>query len=298
MILAIVLFFAVIVIYSGIILGISYRYAIRAAFPRQGGVARRRVWPGMQRLSVPLRENYDLALLYWPSSATKTLVIFSHNYGGSKETLLNHARIVHDMGYSTVLFDYSNHGENKPLRKRNIFPRFANELAQTIEYMHKIRNTPDKVILFAFSLTTVVALHIAAKMPIIHEVICDSGPVHSYYDTFKRFCDRVWFKNKPFGSHVSFILWCRFFFRGPHPKNIASSLKNKRILIMHNERDTIIPRNSVLAFCKNIQDCEINVESFPQGPHLTALSVDIDRYTRVLKSFLSQHGLQNTRQEV
>jgi hypothetical protein len=54
----------------------------------------------MQRLSVPVREDYDLALLYWLNSATKTLVIFSHYYGGSKETVLNHARIVHDMGYS------------------------------------------------------------------------------------------------------------------------------------------------------------------------------------------------------
>jgi pimeloyl-ACP methyl ester carboxylesterase len=289
--------FAVVVIYSGIILALGYRYAIRAAFPRPGRTARRRIWPGMQRLTVPVRGNYDLALLYWPNFATKTLIIFSHNYGGSKETLLNHARIVHNMGYSTVLFDYSNHGENKPLRRWSIFPRFADELTQTIEYMRKTGNTPDKIILFAFSLTTIVALHIASKIPLIHEIICDSGPVHNYYDTFSRFCDRVWFKNKPFGSQLSFVLWCRFFFRGPHPKSIASSLKKKRILIIHNDRDAIIPRNSVLAFCDNIQDCEVSVESFPKGPHLTALSVDTDKYIGVLKKFLTGNCLQNTFQE-
>jgi len=287
---------AILVMYGCIIVILSYRYAIQAAFPHPGRT-RRRARPGMQKLSVPVGENYELALLYWPNSATKILVIFSHNFGGSKETLLNHARIVHAMGYSTVLFDYSNHGENKSLPKRNIFPRFADELTETIQYVNKIGDPPDKIVLFAFSLTSFVALHIASKIPIIDEIICDSGPPHSYYDTFKRLCNRVWFKNRPLGGRLFFILWCRLFFGGPCPKSIASSLKGKRILIIHNDRDTIMPRDSVLRFCRNIRNCEVKLESFPKGPHLTALSVDTDRYTRVLKKFLSQNCLQSTFQE-
>lgn len=288
-------FVAIVVIYSGIIFMMSYRYAVRAAFPRPGRT-RRSVLPGMQKVSVPVEKDYDLALLYWPG-ASKTLVLFSHNFGGSKETLLNHARIVHAMGYSTALFDYSNHGESRPLRKRNIFPRFADELVKIIEYLQSMENGPDRIILFAFSLTTVVALHIASLFPEIDKIICDSGPVYSYYDTFGRFCDRTWYQNKPFGGRLSFVVWCRYFFGGTHPKNIAASLKDKSILIIHNNRDTIIPRSSVLSFCEAVQDSEVKIEDFPQGPHLTALASDVDRYKFVLKRFLDDTSVPITYQE-
>ncbi len=249
---------------------------------RQG----RRIGAGMQKLYIPVRDNYKLAVLYWPNPATRTLVIFSHHFGGTKEALIKHARLIYGMGYSVLLFDYSNHGENEPIRKWNIFDQFINDLQETIQFIQKSESSINKVVLFAFSLTTFVALYAASGIPMIDTVICDSGPAHSHYEVFKRFCDRVWSKKRMPGGRLLFILWCRILFGGPDPRNIACSLKKKRILIMQGDKDNIIPKHSVLEFCKSVNNCEIHFESFSQGTHLTALSIDTERYVRVLKTFL------------
>lgn len=265
---------------------LSYRQARRAASPAPGHRRSLPAEPHMQRLYIPIRKNHCLPGLYWSNPKSINTVIFSHHFGGNKEALVKHARLIYGLGYSVLLFDYSNHGENKPVRKWNLFKQFLGDLEGAIEYIAKETANHGKITLFAFSLTTFVALHAASKIVQVEEIICDSGPAHSHQWVFERFCDRVWSKHRIPCGRLLFTLWCRPLFGAPSPKRIARSLKNKRILIIQGDRDNIIPEESVLRFCHDVENCEIHYESFPGANHLTSLSIDGERYAEVVQTFL------------
>ncbi|MGA3174473.1 MAG: alpha/beta hydrolase [Syntrophorhabdales bacterium] len=270
---------------------VSFSKAYKAVFPvppfRKGpfGTA------GMERLRIRTPEGNTIVGLYRANPQRDKLVLLSHHAGGNKEALLKHARLVYGMGYSVFIFDYSRHGESAGRKRRSLFKQFLKDIENVITYL-KVVHRPKELVLFAFSLSTFVALHAASRDPSIKAIICDSGPAISYGVIFKRLRDRVWTGRRDLLGRWLFPLWCRILVGGPTPGHIARSLKHKRLLILQGRKDYIIPEEGVLKFFCKLNGCERSYIPFPHAGHLTCLALDKENYERALSEFLHRSTTQ------
>lgn len=175
--------------------------AIMAAFaawriyhPRRRRPRQRPEDLGLTAERVTVRGAGDLALSAWflPAAGARDTVVVVHGISRNRDSVLPHARMIHDAGYNVFAFDMRNHGESGTDRSvRNHAARYTLDFLRVVAYLRERADLAGGQLAFlCFSFSTWTAMNMARfESSHVRAVVCDSGPALDIPAAFDRLID-------------------------------------------------------------------------------------------------------------
>ena len=227
-----------------------------------------------------------------PEAKRRPHIIFVHNYGGSEQTSWRHVKLIQELGYNSVTFSLSNHGEN---------PRWALPWNEMVHWGNEIQRVLDQVkakekILFCFSGPAASGLyaltHNGGRKDVVG-YICDSGPFVDAWSCTRRMISEVKGIHNPFLRELDLVsMMVRWGFH--HDSNLKASVRELfdkdskfPILSIRGTEDQIIPVENIDAVFKPFKFQNLTILLLKSG-HLTALKDHPEEYRQAVKKFIDQ----------
>jgi len=237
------------------------------------------------------RDGVPIAAWYVPGRGPGAVLI-SHGMGRSKASVLAHARLLHDAGYSVLAADSRNHGESGSSRRRRaLADRFSADLQDAVDQLRADERTRGGVAVLAFSFACWPALRGARRdrLP-VDAVVCDSGPVIAMVDAVTRLV-RLQARLLPAWAHDgagldAVLRSARWFFaRSLRESAWPPTDPGVPVLLVAGGRDRILPAAEVAALGAVVPGTTTVV--VPRATHLRAIDADPDAYADAVLGFLA-----------
>lgn len=223
------------------------------------------------------------------------VVVMGHGVGLSKSASLAHARLLHEAGYTVVLFDHRNHGRSgSDPRCHAMSERFTDDVESVVAY---VRARPEwsgaKITVYGFSFSTFPVLHaLTREGHHVDAVVCDSGPTFAVSPLFTNFLRAGGLPlPRPFRSGLASRLVQRAFvgagtamLRPRWPPPSSERLTSVPMLFLVGARDRIVePADVERLACLYPR---ARVVHLPGAAHLNGLKKAPEAYTGAIHQFL------------
>jgi uncharacterized protein len=241
----------------------------------------------------PATDGLSLAGAFIPGT-TRATVILLHGYGHSKTQLIPQAKLLHDAGFNTFLFDFRGSGESG-----GEFITFGEEetrdLAGAVQYVHTRRDVDhERLGLLGYSMGGSVALLKSGDLHEIRAIVVDSSyaEFRSLIEgNFKAYLGRLPFF--PFGSLVLYIIKVRTgaYVEDVRPLRHMQTLRNIPLLFIHGTKDRTVPVwDAMRMHASATGPAELMIVQ--DAGHKGTYSDGAERYTRKVISFFQTHLLE------
>jgi uncharacterized protein len=188
--------------------------------------------------------------------------------GLDKSFSLAQAQLLHQAGYTVVLFDFRNHGASFRDHALTRFShRFDDDLVAVVDH---VRTMPEhahaRIALWGFSFSTFPVLDTLARLDgAVDAVICDSGPTRDLSAIVN-------------GLPRSGLL--------PVPPVLQAAPARTLGQLVAGDRDAVTEVDQVRAVARRYPHAEVLV--VPGAGHLRAIKVDRQTYTATVLDFLAR----------
>lgn len=252
-----------------------------------------------QELRIPFRSRKYIHAWLCPG-ATDRVVVLGHSLGLSKVRSLEHARFLHDAGYTVCLFDHRNHGQSSQDPSwRGLGDRFASDIVSVVTHLRTAGGYGGaRVAVYGFSFSCFSSIWALTHRDFeVDAIVCDSGPGHDVAPLLRNFLEAESLplpgvlRGEPSRSVVTGVL-CAV---GPimarassaqWPPPATGKFARVPLLCMSGELDSVVPPSSVDAFAERFPQAETHV--LPGAAHLLGLRTDPERYAHVVLDFLKR----------
>jgi uncharacterized protein len=230
-----------------------------------------------------------------PGDAGRVVVV-GHGIGLSKSASLNHAKFLHDAGYTVALFDHRNHGASSQDRSAfGLSGRFTGDVVAVVQHL---RGRPEyrdaKFALYGFSFSTFPVLYVGTRADCpVDAIICDSGPAGDYRPLFRNFLDAkgisvpAVFLARPARPVVeSVFAWLgSVMLHAEWPPPAQGRYLTTPLLFLAGEKDAIVPADAVGELARRYPQAVFQL--IPDAPHLQGLKTNPDIYRKTVLDFLA-----------
>jgi pimeloyl-ACP methyl ester carboxylesterase len=227
------------------------------------------------------------------------VVVVGHGMGLEKSRSLAQARLLHQAGYTVVLFDFRNHGPSLRDHALTRFShRFNDDLVAVVDHVRAMpEHAHARIALWGFSFSTFPAPDTLARLDgAVHAVICDSGPTRDLSVIIGRF-PRSGLLPVPQALQTApaRTLWQLVYQRlamaildppADWPPAAQQVLSATPMLFVVGDRDPVTPVDQVRALARRYPRAELLV--VPGAGHLQAIKVNKDAYTATVLDFLAR----------
>jgi pimeloyl-ACP methyl ester carboxylesterase len=229
----------------------------------------------------------------------KETVVLVHNFGGSRRTVVRHARLLNDLGFDCVRFDLIFH-QAKPQNKLPITAdlRFGVRHVWANQIESLLNAIPGKKIIFTFSMPSGAAFEAVAKRHAgdIAGIICDGGPflqihkcVWNLYEHEYKVKSRVL---RAGFTAASMVLWGLKYNR-QMKEALADIPKNFPVLSIRGWNDHLVPVSAIDEFFNLQNHLDLETVPLPEGGHLNGLRDFSDTYVPRVETFLERISSRN-----
>lgn len=221
-------------------------------------------------------------------------VVFVHNYGGSKRSVLRHVRMINGFGYDAICFNL----DFNSIRPHERLPitgdlRFGARHIWTQQIEAILNATPGPKIVYSFSMPSNSALEAIARRHAedITAFICDSGPfVHLPRCTWNLYTHQFRVKNRIVrGLVTAFALG----FYGPGFKRELTGFFRQiphgfPVLSIRGLKDPLVPPAAIDDVFKNQTHLRLETFMLPDAQHLDGLKNFPGLYAPRIEGFLTR----------
>jgi uncharacterized protein len=223
---------------------------------------------------------------YVPGNDERLIVVLFHGYAASKSTILNAARVFHELGYGNLLVDFYGSGGSSG-NETTLGVEEARDVAAAVGYVRK--TWPNRrVVLYGISMGGAAVLRAIAAEKVIADAIILEATFDTLLNTGKSRFHALGLPGSPFAELLIFwgSLQRGFNFFSHNPVDYARSV-NSPTLILHGEKD----QRTTLEQARNLAqsfDGKARLIVYPDVPHMAIVNARPSEWTRDIEVFLKQ----------
>jgi uncharacterized protein len=223
---------------------------------------------------------------YVPGNDERLIVVLFHGYAASKSTILNAARVFHELGYGNLLVDFYGSGGSSG-NETTLGVEEARDVAAAVGYVRK--TWPNRrVVLYGISMGGAAVLRAIAAEKVIADAIILEATFDTLLNTGKSRFHALGLPGSPFAELLIFwgSLQRGFNFFSHNPVDYARSV-NSPTLILHGEKDA----RATLEQARNLAqsfDGKARLIVYPDVPHMAIVNARPSEWTRDIEVFLKQ----------
>jgi uncharacterized protein len=227
------------------------------------------------------------------------VVVLGHGLGLDKSHSLAQAQLLHQAGYTVVLFDFRNHGASfRDHALTHFSRRFDDDLVAVVDHVRAMpEHAHARVALWGFSFSTFPVLDTLAGLDAaVHAVICDSGPTRDLSVIVNSLPRSGLLPVPPvLQAAPTRTLWQAVYRRlamamldapADWPPAAQPGVSATSMLLVVGDRDAVTPVVQVRAVAHRYPRAELLV--VPGAGHLQAIKVDRQAYTATVLDFLAR----------
>jgi pimeloyl-ACP methyl ester carboxylesterase len=235
---------------------------------------------------------FDAELMQAKHRKFEETVVLVHNFGGSRRTVLRHARLLNDLGFDCVRFDLIFH-QAKPQQKLPITAdlRFGVRHVWANQIESLLNAISGRKILYTFSMPSGAAFEAVAKRQArdVAGIIADGGPflqlhkcVWNLYQHEYNVKSRVL---RAGFTAASLVLWGL-----SYTKQMKEALeeipRNFPVLSIRGWNDPLVPVTAIDEFFALQSHLDLETFPIPEGTHLDGLRNFSNDYVPRVEKFL------------
>jgi pimeloyl-ACP methyl ester carboxylesterase len=221
-------------------------------------------------------------------------VVFVHHFGGSRRTVLRHARMMNDLGFDVLRFDLL-FNKTRPLEELPITGDFRFGVRHIwANQIEAVLNTlPGKKIIYSFSMPSASVLEAMGRRSAqdVTAWICDGGPflellrcTWNLYQHQYKVESRIL---RAAFTALSASLW-GFSFAEQMTKHFANLPPSFPVLSIRSWKDPLVPVSAIEAFFALPNRVDLEVISLPEGRHLDGLKRFPEEYIPRVEKFVKR----------
>ncbi len=117
------------------------------------------------------------------------VAVVGHGIGLTKSASLAHARLLHERGYTVVMFDHRNHALSGHDTGRTLLSdKFTRDVEATVRHARSLCPAATTTVVWGFSFSTFPSFHLLSRDNCeVDAVLCDSGPSSALEPLFDGF---------------------------------------------------------------------------------------------------------------
>lgn len=232
-------------------------------------------------------DDYDIPCEYNPLPNAKGIAIVIHGFGQNRCMVVPHAKILRDLGFSTILFDQRRFGISKAAHGGLGYIE-RQDTAKVVEYVRKRFGNNIKLVLLGCSMGAISVLSCSRyTSERIDAIIEDSSP-DRVENIIKPFTKVVMPLPNPFlvpivkatSKKVGYDI------TDNNPIEVAEKLTCP-VLILHGEKDRTVPVQCSYNIMKVLKNPLSRIEVFPSYDHCLQIG-DTEKYAKTVKEFLDE----------
>lgn len=221
-------------------------------------------------------------------------VVFVHHFGGSRRTVLRHARLLNDLGYDCVRFDLIFHKDRPQARlpitgdlKFGIRHVWADQITALLNAI----NGPK--ILFSFSMPSSSAFQAVAERASqdVKAIVCDGGPFLQLHKCIWNLYEHEYkIKSKILRAGftgASMVLW-GIGFKAQAKEFLVKIPKGFPVLSIRGWQDDLVPVSAIDEFFDLTKNIDLETLALPEAGHLMGLRDFPNDYIPKLENFLKR----------
>jgi pimeloyl-ACP methyl ester carboxylesterase len=227
------------------------------------------------------------------------VVVLGHGMGLEKSRSLAQAQLLHQAGYTVVLFDFRNHGASFRDHGLTRFShRFNDDVVTVVDHVRAMpEHAHARIAVWGFSFSTFPVLDTLARLDgAVQALICDSGPTRDL-SVIVNSLPRSGLLPVPrvLQGAPARTLWQAVYQRlamaildppAEWPPAAQLGVSGTPMLFVVGDRDAVVPVDQVRAVARWYPRAEVLV--VPGAGHLRAIKVDKDTYTATVLDFLAR----------
>jgi pimeloyl-ACP methyl ester carboxylesterase len=223
---------------------------------------------------------------YVPGNDERLIVVLFHGYAASKSTILNAARVFHELGYGNLLVDFYGSGGSSG-HETTLGVEEARDVAAAVDYVRQA--WPDrKVILYGISMGGAAVLRAVAAEKVNADAIILEATFDTLLNTGKSRFRALGLPGSPFTELLLFwgSLQRGFNFFSHNPVDYARFV-NCPTLILHGEKD----QRATPEQARNLERSfggKARLIVYPDVPHMAIVNARPSEWTRDIAVFLKQ----------
>jgi uncharacterized protein len=223
---------------------------------------------------------------YVPGKDKGLIVLLFHGYAASKSTILNAARVFHELGYANLLVDFYGSGGSSG-NETTLGVEEARDVAAAVDYVKQTWPN-QKVVLYGVSMGGAAVLRAVATEKVNAHGIIVEATFDTLLNTGKSRFHALGLPGSPFTELLIFwgSLQRGFNFFSHNPVDYARSV-NSPTLILHGEKD----QRTTLEQARNLAqsfDGKARLIVYPDVPHMAIVDARRSEWTRDIRVFLQQ----------
>lgn len=234
----------------------------------------------------PNPDGLTLEAWHVPGSDDRPLVVLFHGYAANKSTLLNTARVFHQLGYDTLLVDFYGSGGSSGTGT-TIGVKESEDVASTVNYVK--RTWPNrKIVLYGISMGGAAVLRAIATQGVKPDAVIIEATFDSLLNTGKNRFRSMGLPASPFAELLLFWGGVQngFNFFSHNPVDYARAVVCPG-LILHGEKDERATPEGARSIAQAM-GTNARAIAYPGVPHMPILDARPDQWTRDVKDFLQQ----------
>ena len=230
-------------------------------------------------------DGIEIPAEYHPVPDAKGVAILAHGFGQNRYVITPQAKLFHDMGYSTVIFDQRHFGVSKaPCCTFGV--KEADDLIALIHWVKDRCGADTRIVVLGVSMGAMAVMHAIARTDEIDAAIEDCGPA-TMERILEPFAQAIFKEPNPYLRGVISETSAKY--SAPMEENrpiddVAKS--NIPLLVIHGEADSLVTvqnAKDILAVAKNPLS---RMRTFPGREHAYSIQ-DYETYGQCLKDFLN-----------
>lgn len=221
-------------------------------------------------------------------------VVFVHHFGGSRRTVLRHARLLNDLGYDCVRFDLIFH-KDRPQAKLPITGdlKFGIRHVWADQITALLNAIKGPKILYTFSMPSSSAFQAIAQRGNhdVKAIVCDGGPFLQMHKCIWNLYEHE-YKVKSLALRAGFtgtsmIFWGIGF--KSHAREFLKKIPNGfPVLSIRGWQDKLVPVSAIDEFYELTDRIDLETLALPEAGHLMGLRDFPDEYIPRVEKFLKR----------
>ena len=231
-------------------------------------------------------------------------VVLVHHFGGSRRTVLRHARLLNDLGFDCLRFDLIFH-HSKPQKNLPITAdlKFGVRHVWSDQIESILNALPGRKILYTFSMPSSSAFQAIAKRHgrDVSGIICDGGPFLQMHKCLWNLYEHEYkVENRLMRASftgASLVLW-GLAFKKQMKEALEDIPQGFPVLSIRGWQDKLVPVSAIDEFFALQKNIDLETLALPEADHLAGLRDFPDEYIPRVEGFLKRIATAKTTENV
>lgn len=221
---------------------------------------------------------------YHSISNARGIAIVVHGFGQNRYIMIPQAKILRDMGFSTILYDQRRFGISEAPHG-GFGVAEGKDAACMVDYVRSRFGKDTKIVMIGCSMGAISVLNSQLHTEPVDAIIEDSSPDH-VIDVLPHFYSTLIKLPNPFLKPViaSVSRKVGYDIRKNNPVDAAAQIKCP-VCVMHGEADRTVPVEMGHNIYKALKNPLRRIETFPGRDHCYEI-MDTERYTKIVNEFV------------